>query len=414
MVVDGAKLLRNYSDRRLTASVKCTSFALLFVISLLCFEAHAQQRKIPPSRPKPTPVIPAFPPTPTPTPFTNSAFDPAADTLPPGFRGINPSILWRALRPRAAELQKDEFETTETHRQRVAALKDKPLFGDVALNSLLAIPIDLESVKYDADAGKMATEIHFSSFIFVKSLREAEAAGVPGGADFLVLSCSVLRALGDPQDSIDPIIRKHVTQPKATFSIPMDIPTARQSKESLRGLLVFRLIPPYVTDAVSGDSTTPGRRSGIDAIGCEVTELWVYDSATGRVLAKRKPINDRQSSTPAEDPATDSAQSDQNNSQTLSPRDGSPIEVGDLAGRAMQSVAPTYPQTARAARVSGRVTVFLLVDERGNVEAIRRTEGPDLLRRAAEDAARRWKFRPTEINGQPARVTGSIQFNFTL
>ena len=91
-----------------------------------------------------------------------------------------------------------------------------------------------------------------------------------------------------------------------------------------------------------------------------------------------------------------------------------PVEVGSLVGRATKTESPTYPQTARAARVAGRVTVFLLVDERGNVEAIRRTEGPDLLRRAAEDAARRWKFRPTVIDGQPARVTGSIQFNFTL
>ena len=91
-----------------------------------------------------------------------------------------------------------------------------------------------------------------------------------------------------------------------------------------------------------------------------------------------------------------------------------PFEVGSLVALARQTVAPTYPQTARSARVSGRVTVFLLVDERGNVEAIRRSEGPELLRRAAEDAARRWKFRPTAIDGQPARVTGSIQFNFTL
>jgi protein TonB len=99
---------------------------------------------------------------------------------------------------------------------------------------------------------------------------------------------------------------------------------------------------------------------------------------------------------------------------TNQPAAAEPVEVGSLVGRATQTVAPTYPQTARAARATGRVTVFLLVDERGNVEAIRRTEGPELLRRAAEDAARRWKFRPTVIDGQPARVTGSVQFNFTL
>ena len=91
-----------------------------------------------------------------------------------------------------------------------------------------------------------------------------------------------------------------------------------------------------------------------------------------------------------------------------------PVEVGSLVGIASRTVAPTYPQAARSARVTGRVTVFLLVDERGEVEAIRRTEGPEMLKRAAEDAARRWRFRPTTVNGQPARVTGSIQFNFTL
>jgi len=91
-----------------------------------------------------------------------------------------------------------------------------------------------------------------------------------------------------------------------------------------------------------------------------------------------------------------------------------PVEVGSLISRASQTVAPTYPQTARAARMTGRVTVFLLVDEKGAVEAVRRTEGPELLRRAAEDAARRWKFRQTLIDNKPVRVSGFISFNFAL
>lgn len=91
-----------------------------------------------------------------------------------------------------------------------------------------------------------------------------------------------------------------------------------------------------------------------------------------------------------------------------------PVEVGSLISRAAQTVAPGYPPAARNARIMGRVTVFLLVDEKGVVSAIKRTDGPELLRRAAEDAARRWKFRPTIINGQPIRVTGFISFNFEL
>lgn len=94
--------------------------------------------------------------------------------------------------------------------------------------------------------------------------------------------------------------------------------------------------------------------------------------------------------------------------------EGKPLEVGSLLQRAAQTVAPTYPATARNARITGRVTVFLMVDEKGMVASVERTDGPELLRRAAEDAARRWKFRPTVVNGQPVRVSGYINFNFTL
>jgi TonB family protein len=94
--------------------------------------------------------------------------------------------------------------------------------------------------------------------------------------------------------------------------------------------------------------------------------------------------------------------------------DGRPLEVGSLMPKATDKPAPTYPQTARAARISGRVTVFLMLDEKGAVAKVERTDGPEMLRGAAADAARRWKFRPTVVNGQPVRVSGFISFNFTL
>jgi TonB family protein len=95
-------------------------------------------------------------------------------------------------------------------------------------------------------------------------------------------------------------------------------------------------------------------------------------------------------------------------------QNGKPLEIGSLIDKATQKVNPSYPQTAKAAHVGGVVTVYLEIDENGTVTTVHRTNGPQLLRQAAEDAARRWKFRPTVVEGQPRRVLGFINFNFTL
>lgn len=91
-----------------------------------------------------------------------------------------------------------------------------------------------------------------------------------------------------------------------------------------------------------------------------------------------------------------------------------PVEVGSLLEKATQKVNPSYPQTAKMARITGVVKVFLEIDEKGLVKSARCTDGPQVLRQAATEAAKRWKFRPTVISGQPVRVIGFLNFNFTL
>jgi TonB family protein len=93
---------------------------------------------------------------------------------------------------------------------------------------------------------------------------------------------------------------------------------------------------------------------------------------------------------------------------------GAPVAVGLLVSIAKQKSSPSYPALARTARVAGVVTVHLVVNEKGEVESVLRADGPAQLQNAASDAARRWKFHPTVINGQPVRVTGYISFNFAL
>ena len=65
------------------------------------------------------------------------------------------------------------------------------------------------------------------------------------------------------------------------------------------------------------------------------------------------------------------------------------------------------------AGVSGTVRVNVTVDEKGKV-SVNSSEGPLLLRQAAEDAARGWGFPPTIVAGKVVRISGFIDFDFKL
>lgn len=89
------------------------------------------------------------------------------------------------------------------------------------------------------------------------------------------------------------------------------------------------------------------------------------------------------------------------------------VSAGSLSGRETKRVTPSYPPTAKTHNVTGTVRVFAIVDENGKVW-VTNSEGPTLLRAAAEDAARAWIFPPSTFNGRPARIAGYVDFEFKL
>ncbi|HEV2835414.1 MAG TPA: energy transducer TonB, partial [Pyrinomonadaceae bacterium] len=89
------------------------------------------------------------------------------------------------------------------------------------------------------------------------------------------------------------------------------------------------------------------------------------------------------------------------------------ISTGSLSGRETKRVSPNYPQSARSHNVSGTVRVFAIIDENGKIW-VTNSEGPILLRQAAEEAARGWTFPPSAANGKPVRLAGYIDFEFKL
>ena len=91
------------------------------------------------------------------------------------------------------------------------------------------------------------------------------------------------------------------------------------------------------------------------------------------------------------------------------------VDLGTLsAANAVRMVTPTYSVIAQRSNVEGKVTVAVELDESGEVVSAKATSGHQLLRGAAEDAAKRSKFKAGMYNNNPIKARGVITYNFSL
>lgn len=88
------------------------------------------------------------------------------------------------------------------------------------------------------------------------------------------------------------------------------------------------------------------------------------------------------------------------------------ISGGVVNGKAVSLPTPSYPAAARAVNAKGSVNVAIVINEQGSVISASAVSGHPLLRASAVSAARRAKFRPTLLSGQPVEVSGVIVYNF--
>jgi len=78
----------------------------------------------------------------------------------------------------------------------------------------------------------------------------------------------------------------------------------------------------------------------------------------------------------------------------------------------ISSVMPIYPQIAQLAGVEGDVVVEASIDSSGNVSATKVLAGPMMLRLAATDALRRWKYEPATLDGKPVGTQMTVRVRF--
>ncbi len=80
----------------------------------------------------------------------------------------------------------------------------------------------------------------------------------------------------------------------------------------------------------------------------------------------------------------------------------------------LSSSMPLYPVLAKRGRVEGTVRLTATIDKEGKVEKLETVSGHPILEQAAVEAVKKWRYRPTILNGEPVEVVTTIDVVFKL
>ena len=77
-------------------------------------------------------------------------------------------------------------------------------------------------------------------------------------------------------------------------------------------------------------------------------------------------------------------------------------------------VEPMYPFLPKQMGRSGKVELRAIIATDGTIQSLQVVSGDPLFYQSALDAVRRWRYRPTYLNGQPVEVDTFITVLYTL
>lgn len=169
------------------------------------------------------------------------------------------------------------------------------------------------------------------------------------------------------------------------------------------------LIPNLKIGSPSAPSKTPANQGEGSAPITEIASAGTSGAVTPAGLLTS---NGRTSNPPAPPPAAFATAASAPAASTVAP-----VAAVSAAGvvrdpKLISMVRPAYPATARESNIQGSVTVVASVDANGKVVSAKALSGPMLLRQAAEDSVKQWKYSPGLIDGKaaPSQVTVSVDF----
>jgi TonB family protein len=85
-----------------------------------------------------------------------------------------------------------------------------------------------------------------------------------------------------------------------------------------------------------------------------------------------------------------------------------------VPAKLLRTVQAQYPAMARQIRAEGEVLLEIEVDAAGNVSGAKALSGPPILREAAIEAVRHWKYQPATLGDKPIGSRDSVKVDFHL
>jgi protein TonB len=90
------------------------------------------------------------------------------------------------------------------------------------------------------------------------------------------------------------------------------------------------------------------------------------------------------------------------------------ISAGVAKGLLLRQTPPVYPPLAKSSHVSGTVILKATISQTGTIEDLHVVSGSQMLRQAAVDAVKTWRYKPYQLNNQPVEVETTVDVIFAL
>ena len=88
------------------------------------------------------------------------------------------------------------------------------------------------------------------------------------------------------------------------------------------------------------------------------------------------------------------------------------VNATEANAHLLQRVEPTIPSLAKTMRIGGTVKLQITISTSGDVVTVKIVSGHPMLASSAIEAAKKWKYKPFEVDKKPVQVTTDVELRF--